>query len=67
MCIRDSNKGIKVGLEIHGDVLKNGEAAKKIMETINHPAAFYIGNYSLSISNTGLGMKMCIRDSSYSC
>ncbi len=32
------NKGVKVGLEIHGDVLKNGRAAKEIMEKINHPA-----------------------------
>ena len=30
-------KGIKIGLEIHGDVLKNGQTAKKIMEKINHP------------------------------
>jgi len=30
-------KGVKVGLEIHGDVLKNGQAAKEFMEKINHP------------------------------
>lgn len=33
-----AKRGVKIGLEIHGDFLKDGRAACELMEELNHPA-----------------------------